>query len=214
MKTSKFMQKKVNKELRTQFRRKIKSNSQIFIVNFFSSGRVVINTKDFRKELLEIHIPKLEELYDITFDIKGAIQLIQRTSESEPDWPNNNQQDIWNGQDTNNVWNGKDTQNKNHQQNNAFKNIKLQTITNTMNSKQRISYLIGGKKVGEKWLNFLQATKFFLDEIFPRLVFFPRFFFTWQRIYPDFSYPELLLLFPIYLQNLLLPFFLMYFKHF
>ena len=38
-----------------------------------------------------------------------------------------------------------------------------------------------GKKVGEKWLNFLQVTKFFPDEIFPRLsfsqpVFFPDFF--------------------------------------
>ena len=64
-----------------------------------------------------------------------------------------------------------------------------------------ITLLYRGKEGGEKWLNFLQVTKFFLDEIFPR------FFFTWRRIYPDFSYPELLLLFPIYLQNLLLPFF-------
>ena len=66
---------------------------------------------------------------------------------------------------------------------------------------------LSGKKVGEKWVNFSPA--FF----FPTSIF-PRFFFTWQRIYPDFSYPELLLLFPIYLQNLLLPFFFMYFKHF
>ena len=76
---------------------------QIYIVNFFSSGRVVINAKDFRKELLEIHIPKLEELYGITFDIKGATQLIKKTG-SEPDHSNNNQQDnIRNGQDTNNI---------------------------------------------------------------------------------------------------------------
>ena len=114
---------------------------QIYIVNFFSSGRVVINAKDFRKELLEIHIPKLEELYRITFDIKGATQLIQTTSESEPDHPNSNQQDKRrNGQDTNNIRNGKVTQNKNHQQNITLKKIKLQAITNTMNNKQRISY--------------------------------------------------------------------------
>ena len=92
---------------------------QIYIVNLFSSGRVVINAKDFRKELLEIHIPKLEELYGITFDIKGATQLIQTTSESEPDHSNNNHQDnIRNGKDTNKIRNGKDTENKNHQQNN------------------------------------------------------------------------------------------------
>ena len=58
-----------------------------------SWGRVVINATDFRKELLEIHIAQLEELYDITFDIKGATQLIQTILESEPDHPNNNQQD-------------------------------------------------------------------------------------------------------------------------
>ena len=82
-------------------------------------------------------------------------------------------------------------------------------------------YLIAEKKVGEKWLNILQVTKFFLDFLFPDQYFSP-IFFTWQRIYPDFSYPKLLLLFPIYLQNLLLPIFffsvvfflLMYFKHF
>ena len=110
----------INKELCTQFRAKSKSNSQNYIVNFFSSGRVVINVKDFRKKLLEILTPKLEELYCVTFDIKGATQFIQTTFESEPDHPNNNQQDnIWNGQDTNNIRNGKDIQNRNHQQNNT-----------------------------------------------------------------------------------------------
>ena len=109
---------------------------QIYIVNFFSSGRVVINAKDFRKELLEIHIPKLEELYGITFDIKGATQLIKKTSGSEPDHSNNNQQDnIRNGQDTNNIRNGKDTQNKNHQQNNTLE--KNQTSDNNGHNDQR-----------------------------------------------------------------------------
>ena len=127
--------KKVNKELCTQFRAKRKHNSQVYIVNFFSSGKVVINAKDFRKKLLEIHIPKLEELYGITFDVKGATQLIQTTSESEPDHPNNNQQDnIRNGQDTSNIRNGKDTQNKNHQQNNTLE--KNQTSDNNEHNEQ------------------------------------------------------------------------------
>ena len=111
-----YAEKKVNKELGTQFRTKRKSNSQIYIVNFFSSERIVINAKDFRKKLLEIQIPKLEELYDIIFDIKGETQLIQTTLESEPDYPNKNQQDnIRNGLDINNIRNGKDPQNKSHQ---------------------------------------------------------------------------------------------------
>ena len=73
-----------------------------------------------------------------------------------------------------------------------------------------------GKKSREKWLNFFQVTKFFPNEIFPRLsfsrpVFFPNFFFTWHRIYPDFFfnyyyyYYYYCYYFPIYLQNLLLP---------
>ena len=123
-----YAEKKVNKELCTQFRAKSKSNLQIYIVNFFSSGRVVINAKDFRKELLEIHIPKLEELYGITFDIKVATQLIQTTSESEPDHPNNNQQS------TNNIRNGKDTQNKNHQQSNT---LNTQTSGNNKHNEQQ-----------------------------------------------------------------------------
>ena len=120
--------KKVNKELCTQFRAKRKPNSQVYIVNFFCSGKVVINAKDFRKKLLEIHISKLEELYGITFDVKGATQLIQATSESEPDHPNNNQQS------TNNIRNGKDTQNKNHQQSNT---LNTQTSGNNKHNEQQ-----------------------------------------------------------------------------
>ena len=77
-----------------------------------------INAKDFKKELLEIHLPKLEKLYGITFDIKGATQLIIR-----------------NGQDTNNIRNGKATQNKNHQQNNTLE--KKQTLDNTEHNEQQ-----------------------------------------------------------------------------
>ena len=40
-----YAEKKVKKELCTQFRAKSKSNSQIYIVNFSCSGRVAINAK-------------------------------------------------------------------------------------------------------------------------------------------------------------------------
>ena len=131
-----YAEKKVNKELGTQFRTKRKSNSQIYIVNFFSSERVVINAKDFRKKLLEIHILKLEELYDIIFDINGETQLIQTTLESEPDYPNKNQQDnIRNGLDINNIRNGKDPQNKSYQQNNTIE--KNQASDNNEHNEQQ-----------------------------------------------------------------------------
>ena len=49
-----------------------------------------------------------------------------------------------------------------------------------------------GKKIREKWLNFLQVTKFFPDEIFPQLsfsrpVFFPNFFSPEKEFIPIFS---------------------------
>ena len=132
-----YAEKKVNKELGTQFRAKRKSNSQMYIVNFFSSERIVINAKDFRKKLLEVHIPKLEELYDIIFDIKGETQLIQTTLESEPDYPNKNQQDnIRNGLDINNIQNGKDPQSKSHQQNNTPK--RNQASDNNEHNEQQV----------------------------------------------------------------------------
>ena len=71
----------------TQLWAKSKSNSQIYIVSFFLSGRVVINAKDFRKKLLKIHIP---QLYNITFDVKGVTKLIHTTSESKPYHLSNN----------------------------------------------------------------------------------------------------------------------------
>ena len=51
---------------------------------------------------------------------------------------------------------------------------------------------LSGKKVGVKWLNFLQVTKFFPHEIFPRLslsrpVFFPDFFSPYKGFIPIFS---------------------------
>ena len=125
--------KKVNRELCTQFRAKRKPNSQVYIVNFFSSGKVVINAKDFRKKLLEIHIPKLEELYGITFDVKGATQLIQTTSEA-----NLTTQTTINNQLTTFEM-GKILRTRITSKV-ILLILKLQAITNTMNNKQRISF--------------------------------------------------------------------------
>ena len=125
--------KKVNKELCTQFRAKRKPNSQVYIVNFFSSGKVVINAKDFRKKLLEIHIPKLEELYGITFDVKGATQLIQTTSEANL----TTQTTISNQLTTFEM--GKILRTRITSKV-ILLILKLQAITNTMNNKQRISF--------------------------------------------------------------------------
>ena len=65
-------------------------------------------------------------------------------------------------------------------------------------------YLIGKKKVGEKWLDFVQVTKFFPDEIFPRLSFsrplsFPEFFSPDKEFVPIFFQLLLLLLFFLYI---------------
>ena len=155
--TSKFIQKKkVNKELCIQFRANSKFNSEIYKVNFFSSERVVINAKKFRKELLEIHfdIPKLEELYGIISDIKGATQLIQTTLGSEAGHANNNQQDnIQSAQDTNNIRNGKYTQKKNHQQNNTLG--KNQTSDhNKHNEQQAKNQLFSNDNVISHFLSF------------------------------------------------------------
>ena len=125
--------KKVNRELCTQFRAKRKPNSQVYIVNFFSSGKVVINAKDFRKKLLEIHIPKLEELYGITFDVKGATQLIQTTSEANL----TTQTTISNQLTTFEM--GKILRTRITSKV-ILLILKLQAITNTMNNKQRISF--------------------------------------------------------------------------
>ena len=66
----------------------------------------------------------------------------------------------------------------------------------------KMEYLIRDKKVREKWLNFLQVTKFFPDFLFPNQYFFPIFFYLIKNLFWFFfNY----FFFPIYLQNLLLP---------
>ena len=56
-------------------------------------------------------------------------------------------------------------------------------------------YLIAEKKVGEKWLNFLQVTKFFPDEIFPNQYFSPIFFSTDKEFIPIFFLFSIIIIF-------------------
>ena len=68
-----FGEKPLNKEVGTQFRANNNSSSQLYIFNFYKSGRIVINTKDSREKFLQTHIPSLEELYGVSFTIKVQI---------------------------------------------------------------------------------------------------------------------------------------------
>ena len=73
-------------------------------------------------------------------------------------------------------------------------------------SSEKMLYLIGEKKVGEKWLKFLQVTKFFPDFLFPDQYFSPIFLHLTKNL-SRFFFSIIII---IYLQNLLLPCFLWY----
>ena len=69
-----------------------------------------------------------------------------------------------------------------------------------------------GKKFGVKWLNFLQVTKFFPDFLFPDQYFSPIFFHLTKNLFQFFFSVVIIIniiiiIFPIYLQNLLWPWF-------
>ena len=61
----------INKDTCKQFRANQRNGSENYVLNFYSTGRIVINSKCL-EELLESRIPGLENLYEITFKIKGA----------------------------------------------------------------------------------------------------------------------------------------------
>ena len=45
-----------------------------YVLNFFATRRIVINAKMHRQEMLQTRIPALENLYEVKFKIKGAVQ--------------------------------------------------------------------------------------------------------------------------------------------
>lgn len=53
-----YEERKVNRDLCNQFKAKYENNgcTEYYVVNFFNSGRVLINTKNNRKEFLEKRI--------------------------------------------------------------------------------------------------------------------------------------------------------------
>ena len=61
----------INKDTCKQFRANQRNGSENYVLNFYSTGRILINSKCL-EELLESRIPGLENLYEITFKIKGA----------------------------------------------------------------------------------------------------------------------------------------------
>ena len=71
------------KRTRNSFERKVKRDfySQIkvkqevsleYAINFYASGRTLINTKNHRKKLLEKRVAVLKRVYGIIFQIKGS----------------------------------------------------------------------------------------------------------------------------------------------
>ena len=61
----------VNKDKYKQFRTNQRNGNENYVLNFYSTGRIVINSKCV-EELLESKIPKLENLCKITYQIKEA----------------------------------------------------------------------------------------------------------------------------------------------
>ena len=61
----------INKDTCQQFRANQRNGIENYVLNFYSTGGIVINSK-YLEEFLESRIPSLENLYEITFKIKGA----------------------------------------------------------------------------------------------------------------------------------------------
>ena len=61
----------INKDTCKQFRVDQRNDNENYVLNFYSTGRIAINSKCL-EELLESRIPSLENLYEIPFKIKGA----------------------------------------------------------------------------------------------------------------------------------------------
>ena len=61
----------INKDTSKQFKTNQRNGNKNDVLNFYSSGKIVINSKCLEK-LLESRIPGLENLHEITFKIKGA----------------------------------------------------------------------------------------------------------------------------------------------
>ena len=74
-------------------------------------------------------------------------------------------------------------------------------------------YLIGEKKVGEKWLHFLQVTKFFPDFLFPDQYFSPIFFHLTRNL-SRFFLSRIIIISHLFAKFIITIFFLMHFKHF
>ena len=65
----------LNKDMCQQFKaHQEQDGGESHVLNFFATGRIVINAKMHRQEMLQTRIPALENLYEVKFKIKGAVQ--------------------------------------------------------------------------------------------------------------------------------------------
>ena len=109
--------------------------------------------------------------------------------------------------------NDKKKWNKTKTQKTWKKKITLMKVTSV-----KMEYLIRDKKVGEKWLNFLQVTKFFPDFLFPDQYFSPIFFHLTKNLSRFFLSRVIIIISHLFAKFIVtiffILFFLMYFKHF
>ena len=83
-----FEERKVNRGLCGHFKVKQDIGLEYYIINFYASGRTLINTKNHHRELLEKWVPDLERVYEIIFRIKAAkfscdANIVELTGQSE-----------------------------------------------------------------------------------------------------------------------------------
>ena len=65
----------LNKDTCQQFKaHQEQYEGESYVLNFFTTGRIVINAKMHQQEMLETRILTLKNLYEVKFKIKGTVQ--------------------------------------------------------------------------------------------------------------------------------------------
>ena len=62
----------MKRDFYSQIKVKQEVSLEYYAINFYASGRNLINTKNHRKELLEKRVAVLKRVYGIIFQIKGS----------------------------------------------------------------------------------------------------------------------------------------------
>ena len=65
----------LNKDTWQQFKaHQEQDGGESYVLNFFTTGRIVINAKMHRQEMLQTRIPALKNPYEVKFKIKGTVE--------------------------------------------------------------------------------------------------------------------------------------------